>query len=341
MAIDPTRGTNYNDLQSLTALKREARAQDPAALRETARQFESVFTRMLLQSMRQASQGDALFDSQQSGFYRDMFDDQLSIELSRGRGLGLAEMMVEQLLRAGAGAPAQGAAAASGASTAAVAATASASVPAAGSAPAASSAAIAALASGSAAGPATTRAAGTAPAAGTSDAQREAFVREMLPHAEAAARQLGVAPRTLIAHAALETGWGRSMPRGADGQPSYNLFGIKAGASWQGAAVGATTLEFEGGVAASRVERFRAYESPGASFGDYVGLLQGSARYAAAIGTGDDAAAFACALQQGGYATDPDYARKLTSVVAGVGEILDGRLKAGDGLPIQPPERTS
>lgn len=322
MAIDPTRGANYNDLQSLTALKREARAQDPAALRETARQFESVFTRMLLQSMRQASQGDALFDSQQSGFYRDMFDDQLSIELSRGRGLGLAEMMVEQLLRAGAGMPAQGGAAAAAGPSA---------VPTTASVPA----------DASVAEPAVARAGGATPAAGTSSAQREAFVREMLPHAEAAARQLGVAPRTLIAHAALETGWGRSMPRGADGQPSYNLFGIKAGASWQGAAVGATTLEFEGGVAASRVERFRAYESPGASFGDYVGLLQGSARYAAAIGTGDDAAAFARALQQGGYATDPDYARKLTSVVAGVGEILDGRLKAGDGLPIQPPERTS
>lgn len=352
MAIDPSRGANYNDLQSLTALKREARAQDPAALRETARQFESVFTRMLLQSMRQASQGDALFDSQQSGFYRDMFDDQLSIELSRGRGLGLAEMMVEQLLRAGAG---TGAAAQDGATAASAASTASASPAASGFASATAfapgSASTSATASAAAATPASTamstaepaaaRASGAVPAAGTSSAQREAFVREMLPHAEAAARQLGVAPRTLIAHAALETGWGRSMPRGADGQPSYNLFGVKAGASWQGAAVAATTLEFEGGVAASRVERFRAYESPGASFGDYVGLLRGSARYAAAIGTGDDAAAFARALQQGGYATDPDYARKLTSVVAGVGEILDGRLKVGDGLPIQPPERTS
>ena len=357
MAIDPSRGANYNDLQSLTALKREVRAQDPAALRETARQFESVFTRMLLQSMRQASQGDALFDSQQSGFYRDMFDDQLSIELSRGRGLGLAEMMVEQLLRAGAGAgtaaTAQGGATAASAASVAAATTAfspatafdpgMAFAPGSTSASATASAAAATSASTatSSAGPAATRASGTAPAAGTSSAQREAFVREMLPHAEAAARQLGVAPRTLIAHAALETGWGRSMPRGADGQPSYNLFGIKAGASWQGSAVAAKTLEFEGGVAGSRVERFRAYASPGASFGDYVGLLRGSARYAAAIGTRDDAAAFARALQQGGYATDPDYARKLTSVVVGVGEILDGRLKAGDGLPIQPPERTS
>jgi flagellar protein FlgJ len=303
MAIDPSRGAAYTDMQSLTALKRDARAQDPGALREATRQFESVFTRMLLQSMRQASSGDSLFDSQQSGFYRDMFDDQLSVELSRGRGLGLAEMMTQQLLRSGAGM-------AAGPPTAV--------------APAAA-----------VAGPAASGEVGE----GSSAARREAFVREMLPHAEAAGRELGVAPQTLIAHAALETGWGRSMPRGADGQPSFNLFGVKAGASWQGPAVGSSTVEFEAGIAGTRVERFRAYDSPAASFGDYVSLLKGASRYAAALGTGDDAAAFAGALQKGGYATDPDYARKLTSVVAGVRGILEAGLKAGDPLPIQPPER--
>ena len=309
MAIDPSRGATYTDLQSLTALKREARAQDPAALRETARQFESVFTRMLLQSMRQASQGDSLFDSQQSGFYRDMFDDQLAIELSRGKGLGLAEMMVEQLMRPGAGLPAAGAEAAARPTIAS-----------------------------------TPAAAATAPPAGNaaaSAAQREAFVREMLPQAEVAARQLGVAPRTLIAHAALETGWGRSLPRTAEGQSSYNLFGIKAGASWGGAAVASSTQEYENGVAGTRVERFRAYASQDAGVRDYVQLLQASPRYAAALGTGEDSGAFAQALQRGGYATDPDYARKLQAVAAGVGTILDGGLKAGNALPIPLPEGSS
>ncbi len=305
MAIDPSRGATYNDFQSLTALKRDARAQDPGALRETARQFESVFTRMLLQSMRQASGGDSLFDSQQSGFYRDMFDDQLAVEMSRGKGLGLADMMVQQLIRAGAGLPDAG--------------------PTAGAAP---TSAVAATAS-------------APPVAGDATARREAFVRELLPHAEAAGRALGVAPETLIAHAALETGWGRSMPRGADGQASFNLFGVKAGSSWQGPAVAARTIEFEGGEAGSRVESFRAYDSPASSFGDYVALLRGSSRYAAALGTGNDAAAFAGALQKGGYATDPDYARKLTSVVAGLRGIMAAGLKAGDPLPIPPTERTS
>jgi flagellar protein FlgJ len=318
MAIDPSRGAAYTDIQSLTALKHEARAQDPGVLREATRQFESVFTRMLLQSMRQASSGDSLFDSQQSGFYRDMFDDQLSVELSRGRGLGLAEMMTQQLLRSGAGIRDGGASAAMPTLPAATA-----GVPA-----------------KPAAAPTTTVAA-AAVGEGSSASRRAAFVREMLPHAEAAGRELGVAPQTLIAHAALETGWGRSMPRGADGQPSFNLFGVKAGASWQGAAVGSRTVEFEAGVAGTRVERFRAYESPAASFGDYVSLLKGASRYAAAIGTGEDAVAFAGALQKGGYATDPDYARKLTSVVAGVRGILEAGLKPGDALPIPHAERTS
>jgi len=331
MPVDAAAPATYNDLQSLTALRRDARAQDPAALRETARQFESVFTRMLLQSMRQASQGDSLFDSQQSGFYRDMFDDQLSIEMSRGKGLGLAEMMVEQLLRAGAGVPAAGAA--SGAATAATSAGAPSVSP--ETAGAAQGVGAASTRGTSGAGPV------TAPAAGTTPAQREQFVRDMLPLAEAASRQLGVAPRTLIAHAALETGWGRSMPRGVDGQASFNLFGVKAGGSWQGPAVSSQTTEYEGGVAGTRLEPFRAYASPAASVGDYVQLLKGSARYAAALGTGDDTAAFATALQKGGYATDPDYARKLNSVVSGVGAILDAGLKPGEALPIQPPERTS
>ena len=101
MAIESLQIASYTDLQGLASLKREARAQSPEALREAARQFETVFTRMMLQSMRQASTGDSLFDSQESGFYRDMFDDQLSVEMSRGKGLGLADMLVEQLLRSG------------------------------------------------------------------------------------------------------------------------------------------------------------------------------------------------------------------------------------------------
>ena len=109
MGIEPANGYNYTDLAALGALKRDARTQDAATVREAARQFESLFTRMMLSSMRSASSGDSLFDSKESGFYRDMFDDQLAVDLSRGRGLGLADMLVEQLVRSGAIPPDSGA----------------------------------------------------------------------------------------------------------------------------------------------------------------------------------------------------------------------------------------
>jgi peptidoglycan hydrolase FlgJ len=156
-------------------------------------------------------------------------------------------------------------------------------------------------------------------------------------------RELGVAPADpdrLACGARDRLGSSRCRDR-ADGQsPASTCSASRPGRRWQGPAVGSTTVEFEAGVASTRVERFRAYDSPAASFGDYVSLLKGASRYAAALGTGEDAAAFAGALQQGGYATDPDYARKLTSVVAGVRGILEAGLKPGDTLPIQPPERS-
>jgi flagellar protein FlgJ len=130
----------------------------------------------------------------------------------------------------------------------------------------------------------------------------------------------------VIAHAALETGWGRSVPRDANGQPSFNLFGIKAGGSWHGAVHSAHTREFIDGRMQDVVAGFRAYDSPEQSIRDYVGLLKGSRRYAAAIGTGSDVEAFARGLVRGGYATDPDYVTKLTAVA--------GRLKLAAGEPI-------
>lgn len=302
MAIEPP-STAYTDLQALGSLKHAARAERPEALREAARQFESVFTRMMLESMRSASMGDSLFDSQESGFYRDMFDDQLAVEMSRGKGLGLAEVLVRQLQQAGA-LPADPATTQGGAS-----------------APAA---------------PAATRSAPTARAAATTGlgGSPEAFIDRLLPAVEKAATALGVAPRALLAHAALETGWGASMPTGPDGRVSFNLFGVKATGNWQGEAVGSRTLEFTKGVAEQRVERFRAYARPEDSVADYVQLIGRSSRYAGARGTGDDVAAFASALQRGGYATDPRYAQKLTAVAETVGRLLDARLKSGNSLPI-------
>ncbi len=93
----------YTNLNGLAALKSDARAQDPSALRETAKQFESIFAKMVLSSMRQASSsfGDSLMGSSQQDFYQGMFDDQLAMELSKGKGLGLADMLVRQLSQSG------------------------------------------------------------------------------------------------------------------------------------------------------------------------------------------------------------------------------------------------
>jgi flagellar protein FlgJ len=265
----------FADFQGLASLKNDAKGQAPTALKEAARQFESLFTQMLLKSMRDANKSfgeDSLFGSDQGDMYQDMFDDQIAMQLSKGKGLGLADMLVRQLQGGLQGAE-------------------------------------------KTAAPATTAPAANSQALTTS---KEDFLRQLRPHAEQAARELGVDPNALLAQAALETGWGRSVPCNAQGECSFNLFGIKAGSQWSGATVNVPTLEFEEGIPVRKVERFRAYDSPADSFRDYAALIRGSSRYANARGAGDNVEAFASALQQGGYATDPQYAQKIAAVASEV-----------------------
>jgi len=294
MAIEAPKAAFYADPAGLTALKRGAAAQTPDAIRETAKQFESLFTTMMLKSMRDATPGDSMFGSDQQDFYQDMFDQQLSVQLSKGKGLGLADMLVRQLMQGGG------------------------------------------LAAGAAAPQEPGDVNAVAPAGGAADAAptasswpprtQEEFVQAVLPAARSAAQKLGVDPEVVVAHAALETGWGRSVPTGSDGKPSFNLFGIKATGRESHDSTLAATHEFTDGRMQSQMAAFRAYESPQQSIDDYAGFLQSSPRYSAALNTGSDVAAFARGLQQGGYATDPDYVSKLTAVAA--------RLKSRFGWPI-------
>jgi flagellar protein FlgJ len=198
-----------NDFKRFNALRTEARADDPKALREVARQFESIFTKMMLTSMRKASFGDPLFGSDQADQYQDMMDDQLSLELSKGKGLGLGDMLIRQL---------------SHGMNMKSAADVDAAQPTSG----------------------TLTTPGTNKDFKLDDAAKQQFIEKVLPQARAAAEKLGVDPRAIVAQAALETGWGRSQP--VDGVPSNNLFGIKA-ANWSGDSVTAQTTEFHGGVA--------------------------------------------------------------------------------------------
>lgn len=144
-----------------------------------------------------------------------------------------------------------------------------------------------------------------------SEEAQQAFLQAIRPHAEAAAARLGVAPELVAAHAALESGWGRHAP-------GNNMFGIKAGANWQGAVQALATMEVEHGTPVARNERFRGYGDMASSFNDYAGLLLDNPRYQRALNTGSDANAFAQALQAGGYATDPSYADKLGRVAASI-----------------------
>lgn len=143
---------------------------------------------------------------------------------------------------------------------------------------------------------------------------KDEFIAAMLPMAEQAADKIGVDPRYLVAQAALETGWGKSIIRQQDGSSSHNLFGIKTHNTWEGDSARVLTTEFKGGKAVKEAATFRAYESYAHSFDDYVSFLQGNGRYEKALATTDKPEQFARELQKAGYATDPQYARKIAQI---------------------------
>jgi flagellar protein FlgJ len=157
--------------------------------------------------------------------------------------------------------------------------------------------------------------AGPAPAAGEAADRAEGFLRRMLKPAQQASRATGLPPAFILGQAALESGWGRHEIRAANGAPTHNVFGIKAGAGWQGASVEALTTEYVNGRPRRSIERFRAYGSYEEAFADYARLLKSSPRYAQALAQGHDTAGFAQAIQRAGYASDPAYADKLARVI--------------------------
>ncbi|WP_298188024.1 flagellar assembly peptidoglycan hydrolase FlgJ [uncultured Pseudomonas sp.] len=143
---------------------------------------------------------------------------------------------------------------------------------------------------------------------------KDEFIAAMLPMAEKAADKIGVDPRYLVAQAALETGWGKSIIRQQDGSSSHNLFGIKTHNTWEGDSARVLTTEFKGGKAVKEAASFRSYDSYAHSFDDYVSFLQGNGRYEKALATTDKPEQFARELQKAGYATDPQYARKIAQI---------------------------
>jgi len=298
-----------------------AQATPRADIEKAARELEAQFAHMLIKSMRSASGGDPLGGDTR---YREMYDQQLARELTKGRGLGLAPMIVRQLERSAGTAPAPATAAPAamplrrgGDSLPSLPLTPAAAMPAMlPLAPTRSGVSLPGLAPAQPAPPATTPGPDPARADAPFDASTpEAFVRSIWPQAQKAAAELDVPAKALVAQAALETGWGRRLAGGKHGS-SLNLFGIKATGGWKGARVSAGTHEFVGGKRIQERAEFRAYGSVAESFADYTRLI-GRDRYAAARGTGDDVHRFATALQKAGYATDPSYAAKITAIANG------------------------
>lgn len=307
---------NVLDVNALAALKRQAKAGDPAANKAVARQFEALFLQMVLKSMRDATPREGMFNSDQTRMYESLLDQQLAQVLGSKRGTGLAAMIETQLARQNQElqpmdgplplhpvAPAY-------------------RLPREKSLPWREDAATLPavprqnLPPGSAGAVSPAPTSVTTPAPGIASAAQRAFVDRLLPAAVAAEQSTGIPAHFMVAQAALETGWGKSEPRRADGSPSFNIFGIKAGAGWRGATVEATTTEVVAGLAQVRVERFRAYASHDEAFRDYANLLAGNSRYAAVLGT-QEPAGFARGLQAAGYATDPQYAAKLERIIGG------------------------
>ena len=284
---------NYLDLQGLEGLKTAAGAapSDPKTLRAVAQQFEALMLGMMMKSMRDAKLGDGLFDSDQTKMYQELLDQQLALSMSQGRGLGIADMLVRSLTPQGTAAEAAHAAYTKALKR---------PVPAVPTLPAAAAA--------------TTAAPAPVPGGSALAATPADFVALVMPDAEAAGAALNVDPLALVAQAALESNWGRQIPATDEGS-SFNLFGIKAGAEWQGRRALKDTIEYSAGVAERRREPFRAYESVAHGFSDYVEFLKGNARYADALKQGGDAASYISALQQAGYATDPAYAAKVAAVL--------------------------
>lgn len=326
-------------LQSATGFSLAPAETSRERLHTAARELESQFAQMMIKTMRSTSMGDEMFGGDNT--YRDMYDQKLSQELTKGRGLGLAPMITRQLQGAMPLPPPKATGFALPTST----------MPSAGpmsltqnlplamplSAPVAYSGVNPATLTSGALSLAPTRsgismaaaAPVAAPLAPAADAAHgngqecdskvpldcsspEAFVKSIWPHAKRTAAELGVSAKALVAQAALETGWGRRL---VGGHGSSNLFGIKA-TGWNGAKVNSGTHEYVNGVRQNQRAEFRAYDSIHDSFADYAKLMR-NGRYAGALAAGTDARGFAGALQKAGYATDPAYAAKISAIVGG------------------------
>ena len=299
------------DVKSVANIKQLAKQDPDQALKQSAKQFEAVFINMMLQTMRKASFNSGLLQSHEKAMYTSMFDQQISQNLA-SKGMGLADMMLVQLKRLNQ--PAQGA----GLNAPAAVNTAGAPVnsmmyntssPYSSNLKGFNTLDVDRILAELAMSEASANNSGT-PAANVSD-----FYQRMNAHAVSAQQQTGIPANFILAQAALESGWGQRDIKQADGTPTYNLFGIKANADWQGKVAEVTTTEYTDGMPHKVVAKFRAYDSQTEAFTDYANFLKQNPRYQSVLANASTAQGFAQGLQQAGYATDPQYAQKLMQII--------------------------
>ena len=271
-----------SDTRSVDALRANAARDPKAAIKEAAKQFESLFMHELMKSMRQATLSSGMLDNAGSQMGTEMLDSQFSSQMAGLPG-GLSEVIARHLARQLGGSD---------------------------EAPAAPK--TAPLSGVTPARDAAGRAAERAPELSSGQA---GFVQRHLQDARSAQALSGIPASFMVAQAAHETGWGQREIRHVDGSSSHNLFGIKAGANWKGAVAEVTTTEVIDGEARKVKAKFRAYGSYAESFDDYARLITANPRYRDVLAQTGSAQGFSTQLQRAGYATDPHYAEKLTRTI--------------------------
>ncbi len=316
----------YMNMSQFSDMKLAAREHDASASKSVAQQFEGLFIQMMLKNMRTAARFDESQHSSYMDFYTDMYDKQLSQIMSQNGGIGLGAMLQRQLDP-------------TSAQRQQTAATEGKELPVYRMDPQQmfnspiarheeylpiNPAIKVHQLINSLSNDSTTKL--SEPEPQNTSLQMEAiepfygwdqpqtFVRDLWPHAEKAAAELGVSTEVLVAQAALETGWGQYSMKKPDGSIGFNLFGIKAGADWQGQQISQSTLEYRHGAMQREQANFRAYDSVSEAMQDYVDFVQSSPRYQQALNHQGSDSRYVRGLQQGGYATDPNYADKIINI---------------------------
>ncbi|MBJ7220413.1 MULTISPECIES: flagellar assembly peptidoglycan hydrolase FlgJ [unclassified Brenneria] len=286
------------DVQSVSGLRREAVQNTPGALHKVAQQVEGLFVNMMLKSMRNTLPQDGLLSSDQTRMFTSMYDQQIAQNLST-KGLGLADMMVKQLSRQAAAEPGEEA----------------------GKTPMplgperlASSTMPPALIGEFIRRSQLENAAQENNAVGYSATGSASFAERLSVPAMIASLQSGIPHHLIMAQAMLESGWGKREITTSDGKTSHNIFGVKAGGNWDGEITSVMTTEYKDGQSYKLKQDFRVYDSYLHALNDYITLLTKNSRYKEVL-QANSAEQAAYALQKAGYATDPNYGRKLVQII--------------------------